>query len=354
MNTIIGLMVAGVLSLLVSVSSMGGEIEDGLLAYWSFDRCDASDDSGNGHSGTLIGNPVCVEGAIDSAFQFDGIDDLIEIPDNPAFHFVNEITAAAWVAPHAISGLRTIISKWYTMDTFFLGIQEGNYTFAVAFPGSAWGQVESVTAPATVGVWTHVAGVFDGGRILLYINGELVSSKEASGALQDSIRPILIGNHPSWNAFEGAIDEGVLYNRALSGFEIHELFGVSTVTIDIRPLCHENVINPRRKGVIPVAIITTDLFDATTVAPATVRFGPTGTEAALIRFFHDDVDGDGDTDMIAHFKTQDSGIVCGDTSAVLKGETFGGELIQATDSLNTVGCKPSHRTHRWPRWNLWF
>src|SRR4030095_9043491 len=118
--------------------------------------------------------------------------------------------------------------------------------------------------------------------------------------------------------------------------------GVQTtilIAIDIKPGTLPNSINPRSKGVIPVAILTTDTFDATVVDPTTVRFGPNGTEAAPVQSALEDVDGDGDTDMILHFKTQDTGIVCGDTSASLTGETFGGQAIEGSDSIKTVGCK---------------
>jgi len=52
-------------------------------------------------------------------------------------------------------------------------------------------------------------------------------------------------------------------------------------------------INLKSQGVIPVAILTTDTFDATTVNAATIRFGKTGTEAAIVRSALEDVDGDG-------------------------------------------------------------
>ena len=113
----------------------------------------------------------------------------------------------------------------------------------------------------------------------------------------------------------------------------------TSIAIDIKPGTFPNNINPRAKGVIPVAILTTDTFDATTIDPTTVRFGSNGTEAAPVQSSLEDVDGDGDTDMILHFKTQDTGIVCGDTSASLTGETFGGQAIEGSDSVKTVGCK---------------
>ena len=111
------------------------------------------------------------------------------------------------------------------------------------------------------------------------------------------------------------------------------------VQIDIKPGSFPNSINPRSRGKIPVAILTTDSFDATTASPNTVRFGPTGTEAAPVHSALADVDGDGDIDLILHFKTQATGIKCGDVSALLTGETFGGQAIEGSDSIRTVGCK---------------
>ena len=109
---------------------------------------------------------------------------------------------------------------------------------------------------------------------------------------------------------------------------------VGTVTIDIRPAS----INPRSKGVIPVAILTTPAFDATTVDVSTVRFGPGNASEAHGAGHPEDVDGDGDIDLMLHFRTQDAGIACGDTSATLTGETTGGEAIEGTDTFTTVGC----------------
>jgi len=121
--------------------------------------------------------------------------------------------------------------------------------------------------------------------------------------------------------------------------DIQVLLPAVTVAVDIEPGSFPNSINPRSNGVIPVAILTTDTFDATTVDPTTVLFGPTGTEAAAVRSALEDVDGDGDIDMILHFNTQVTGIQCGDTSASLTGKTFNGQVIDGSDSINTVGCE---------------
>ncbi len=111
------------------------------------------------------------------------------------------------------------------------------------------------------------------------------------------------------------------------------------VDIDIKPDSDQNSVNPRSKGVIPVAILTTDDFDATAVDPMSVEFGPDGATEAHGNGHIEDADGDGDLDLVLHFKTQDTGIQCGDTDASLTGETFGGQMFEGTDSINTVGCR---------------
>jgi hypothetical protein len=114
---------------------------------------------------------------------------------------------------------------------------------------------------------------------------------------------------------------------------------VLEVVIDIRPRSEANRINPKSRREVPVAIFTLQEFDATTVDPNTVRFGPSGTEAAPVSYRFRDVDRDGRADMIVRFEIRDTGITCGDTSAVLTGQTFGGRSISGRSPLTTVGCE---------------
>jgi hypothetical protein len=111
------------------------------------------------------------------------------------------------------------------------------------------------------------------------------------------------------------------------------------VTIDIKSGSFPNSINPKSNGVIPVAILTTNTFDATTVDPLSIKFGPNGATEAQGRGHNEDVDGDGDLDLVLHFRTQETGIQCGDTSSSVTGQTFDGQGIEGSDSIKTVGCK---------------
>jgi hypothetical protein len=107
-----------------------------------------------------------------------------------------------------------------------------------------------------------------------------------------------------------------------------------TVAVDVNP-----VINPNSQGVIFVAIVSTSDFDATTVDPDSVRFGPDGAFEAHRKGHIEDLNADGKKDLVLHFRTQETGIRCGDTIASLTGTTFDGDQIQGADSIKTAGCR---------------
>jgi DNA-binding beta-propeller fold protein YncE len=118
--------------------------------------------------------------------------------------------------------------------------------------------------------------------------------------------------------------------------------GVIEVDIDIKPGSDPNSINCENdKEVITVAILTTEDFDATTVDHTTVLFeGASEThvdkKAGVARRHEEDVDGDGDVDLVFHFRNGDTAIDCGATEATLTGETFEGRAITGTDAVRTV------------------
>ena len=76
------------------------------------------------------------------------------------------------------------------------------------------------------------------------------------------------------------------------------------VQIDVMPGSDLNPVNLIQNGVIAVAILTTDNFDASWVNAASVVFaGASAVHSAL-----EDVDGDGDLDMVLHFRVQDTNL----------------------------------------------
>ena len=108
------------------------------------------------------------------------------------------------------------------------------------------------------------------------------------------------------------------------------------IPLDIKPGSDTNSINPKSRGVIPVAILSTNDFDATSVDPLSVEFGPAGGMESHGRGHIEDVDGDGDLDLLLHFRTQETGIAPGSTEACLTGETLDGTTIQGCDAVRTL------------------
>lgn len=133
---------------------------------------------------------------------------------------------------------------------------------------------------------------------------------------------------------------GLEMDASVGGLAIYKTRNVANqVAIDIKPGSDVNAINLRSKGNIPVAILSTDDFDATQVDVETVAFGPANATEAHGRTHVEDVDRDGDSDIVLHFRTGSSGLSCGDTKAELTAETFDGQSIAGTDALRTVACR---------------
>jgi Concanavalin A-like lectin/glucanases superfamily len=328
------------------------EPPSGLVSWWPGDG-NAEDIVDDNH-GTLENGVIFANGMVAQAFSFDGVDDFVFIPFNTNYNFVpgGQFTIEAWVNPQRIGpGFQALVVKSPPNTEWNWGLYlNPDNTFMSGLHGL---HVVNSTTVAQLGTWYHAAVTYDNGSWVLYVNGA-VEATHSGTFITQSTGGLALGHKGEDVFFEdfyhGLLDEATIYNRALSASEIQAIFNAGSagkckdgaaikVLIDIKPGSFPNSINPKSKGKIPVAILTTNTFDATTVDPSTVRFGSAGTKAAPVQDALEDVDEDGDSDLILHFNTQDTGIKCGDASATLVGETFGGQAVRGTDSIKTVGCK---------------
>ncbi len=113
------------------------------------------------------------------------------------------------------------------------------------------------------------------------------------------------------------------------------------VYIDIKPGSYPNAINLGSRGLIPVAILSDEQFDATTVDPDTVELAGAGVElrgkSNKYMAHEEDVNGDGLVDLVVHVATQnlDPGSFQ-DGYAILTGQTLDGQAIEGRDEISIV------------------
>jgi hypothetical protein len=112
--------------------------------------------------------------------------------------------------------------------------------------------------------------------------------------------------------------------------------------IDIKPESYKNPLNLTSKGVIPVAVPTTDEFDASTLDLTTVMLGTTPIAIKKNGKLHaslEDLDGDGDLDLIAHFETQElvaNGDLTESTTELTLSGQFNGSVFQESTAVTIV------------------
>jgi len=203
----------------------------GLVGWWKLDESGgttATDGSGNGHHALTRGNPTWqpAGGKVSGAVALDGDGDYLEIPDESAFDFTSGVTVAVWVKADSLDKpYQAIVTK----GEWAWRIQRNEETSTLEFACSGvripsehpYGPLYG-TREITLGQWHHVAGVYDGKRMSLYIDGTLDASQEASGPIGVDDDPVLIGENAEQRErfWTGQIDDVRVYNHGLSDEDV--------------------------------------------------------------------------------------------------------------------------------------
>lgn len=183
-------------------------------------------------TGTWQGTPSTaqsVEGVNGTALQFNGTSTRVEAPKNTA-NTLTQFTIAGWVKGNAApSG--TEVGLFGRGSNFMI-----EYDHQYLPPHCEYEDVNggyeftNVSTTLGAGVWYHLACTFDGTTMKFFVNGVL--QQAVTVAVQPkTTKPDLftIGaysfNGTSDSYFNGAIDDVVLYNRALSDAEVTALAG---------------------------------------------------------------------------------------------------------------------------------
>ncbi|MGD0923031.1 MAG: hypothetical protein ABSA70_14905 [Terriglobia bacterium] len=187
--------------------------------------------------------------------------------------------------------------------------------------------------------WSTVIAVNSEGRIFAGSRGNGVISSTDNGGTWQVVNGGLANTFVQALAFDS---DGYLYTGNDGGGvwrSVETTFLVKTVAIDIKPGVYPNTINLGSNGTVPVAILSSETFDATTVDPVTVTLAGAsvklkGKGTPMSSF--EDVNKDGRLDLLVHVTTEALELTATSEEAVLEGKTFSGRRIKGTDTVKIV------------------
>ncbi len=117
---------------------------------------------------------------------------------------------------------------------------------------------------------------------------------------------------------------------------------VQQISIDIKPGSGDVApINPKSKGKVPVALLSSTKFDALSADVTSLTFGATGDEKSLSKCGEsgEDVNGDGRLDLVCHFENQLTGFEKGDLEGIVHGRTKWGSRFEGRGFLKVLAEK---------------
>lgn len=110
------------------------------------------------------------------------------------------------------------------------------------------------------------------------------------------------------------------------------------VSIDVKPGDHPTSLEPKREGMVPIAVLSSKEFDATSVDLSSIRAGATGVEGTMFRSMKEDVDHDGDVDLMILFRVAELALTCNSKGITVKGKTAQGLDFEGTETVTMSGC----------------
>ena len=202
-------------------------IAAGPVAAYGFNEStgtSAADSSGSGNNGTLVNGPThSSTSKYGLALQFDGVNDMVTVPDANSLDLTTAMSIEAWVRPTALGSWRTVVLKERPGDLVYALYAGSRFENSNTWRPSAWIGSDPVgaTAALTLNAWTHLATTYDGASWKFYVNGTLVASRAFAAPIGVSTGALRIGGNNIWPEwFKGQIDEVRIYSRALSAAEV--------------------------------------------------------------------------------------------------------------------------------------
>ncbi|GJM35798.1 MAG: hypothetical protein DHS20C18_47990 [Saprospiraceae bacterium] len=212
----------------------------GLVAYYSFNECDARDDSGNGSNGEMYGDISCWCGIDDDGLLLDGERDYLQFPGPVNRYFTtSDFTISFYfkvegylLFPQSLLSKREICDDYNMFDIHRDMQKQQVITNVYENPQKFYGGLN--TGVDSKG-WYHYALVREGFRARTYINGSLREESYRCSGVDISNEAVLsFSDSPCIRTgrasrFKGVLDELRVYDHALTEEEIASLYALYPV-----------------------------------------------------------------------------------------------------------------------------
>jgi len=206
--------------------------------YWKFDEDGGAIayDSANDNDGTISG-ATWTTGHSGSALYFHGGgqwasgSDSVTVPHSADIDITGPFTLAAWIKATGSDNYLMIIDKYYGSTTINKGysfyLTGGRLRFSI-YSYLNGNRDISGTLELRDNAWHHVAGVWDGNDIKIYVDGQPEGQNSWAYPPASTTNPLGIGKRlGGWGGylpFLGTIDEVSIYDQALGPNDINDLF----------------------------------------------------------------------------------------------------------------------------------
>jgi hypothetical protein len=166
-----------------------------------------------GSTGLLVGDSNTAVTFASASSQFS------TIPDDGSVDNLSALTVEAWIKPSTVTGITYIVNRdGSSLRCWMFRINAGKLEFIKVAGGTV-----TVTSSSSLSTGTvyHVAAVYNGTDIRLYINGSLDGTPgSASGTLGNVLRDLEIGVRSAAGYYNGVMDEVAVYASGLSSTRI--------------------------------------------------------------------------------------------------------------------------------------
>jgi hypothetical protein len=227
------------------------------------------------------------EGSMASSAYFDGINDYVNVPNNDLLNFQNAISIACWInIERFVEYEQHPISHGSWQNRYKISISNNKIRFTLKTLDTTK-DLDSETKPLA-GQWHHLAAVYDGGDMELWLDGKLDAFTSLSGLINKTSYDLVFGQHlPKDNTynFNGTLDAVSIYDYALSEAQILDHMNHS---IDITSV-PENLVARKNVMVYPNPISGNNLFikvqNTRSESIAIIIFDMTGKQVTMENIF---------------------------------------------------------------------